>query len=736
MDCMRLLSVAPGTSITHRTPIRAACVARLAVGLAALAVASAAPPAVAGPTPPAPPAPAVTLEQLLGAPRAVEIAAAPTGRALAWIVSRQGASNVWVADGEPLRARPLTSDAVDDGQEAEDLAWTPDGRAVVFARGATPFRNSESVLNPTSDVAGSDLGVWIAPLDGSKPRRLGVGRWPVVSPRGDRVVFIRDGQPWVAPVTGTATAQPLFQAAGKIAELTWAPDGSALAFVSRRGNYNFIGVFHLDRRSIEYVSPAVDRDQTPRWSPDGLQIAFLRVENAGGSARGRFPNGGSPWGIMVARRASNDADFGPAREAWRAPQRAGGSYPRLFRLVLEWVAGNRLVFASEHEDWVHLYVVDAAGTRAPAALLTPGPCEIDQAVPSVDRRTVFFMSNCGDPDRRHVWKVALPMTGTTASPAPQRVTAGTSIETNPEPAGNGASLFFLKSDGRTPPLPWVASATDGTSAAVAADLVPASFPSRQLVEPKSVVVTAADGLQVHCVLFEPPEVGTSAVAKRRPAIIQVHSGPNHEHEMLGWGWSHDYDMNQYLASQGYVVLAVNMRGGVGFGRAFREVPNGGANGASEYQDVLAGVQYLRGRADVDPARIGSYGISFGGYLTQQALARNSDLFAAGVAHSGIYDWSTRLTGEAAKVAREAAPISSIDKWRSPILIIHGDADSNVEFGQTISLVQALRARGIPYELLIVPDEGHFFATYAHLLRERRATADFFERMLKKPATHP
>jgi dipeptidyl aminopeptidase/acylaminoacyl peptidase len=106
-----------------------------------------------------------------------------------------------------------------------------------------------------------------------------------------------------------------------------------------------------------------------------------------------------------------------------------------------------------------------------------------------------------------------------------------------------------------------------------------------------------------------------------------------------------------------------------------------------------------------------------------------------VAHAGIFDWTSKVgaSGEAAKIAREASPLASVDAWRSPVLIIHSDGDSNVDFSQTTGLVQALRARRVPLELLVVPDEGHFFATYAHVLRERRATADFLERQLKAAA---
>jgi dipeptidyl aminopeptidase/acylaminoacyl peptidase len=315
------------------------------------------------------------------------------------------------------------------------------------------------------------------------------------------------------------------------------------------------------------------------------------------------------------------------------------------------------------------------------------------------------------------------------------VTPGDAIEIAPEPLADGRTLAVIKSDGRTPPMPWIVPAGSAAPKPIAPELLPASYPARLLVDPKLVVVKAADGVEIHCALFEQ---APAAGAARRPAIIEVHSGPNHEHEMLGWGWSHEYDMNQYLASRGYVVLAVNTRGGSGFGRAFREAPGVGAAGASDYQDVLAAVHYLRGRPDVDPARIGIYGISNGGYLTQLALARNSDLFAAGVSHAGMYDLAARIgaTGEAGKIARDASPVGSIDKWQSPSLIIHSDGDGNVDISQTVALVQALRARNVPFELLIVPDEGHFFMTYGHLLRERRATADFFDRTLKASTTKP
>src|SRR5439155_17476090 len=104
------------------------------------------------------------------------------------------------------------------------------------------------------------------------------------------------------------------------------------------------------------------------------------------------------------------------------------------------------------------------------------------------------------------------------------------------------------------------------------------------------------------------------------------------HYMQAYHWF--YGVNQWLASQGYVVLSINYRSGIGYGRTFRNAPKTGPKGNSEYQDVVAGAQYLQSRPDVDPKRIGIWGLSYGGLLTSQALARNSDIFAAGVDMAG------------------------------------------------------------------------------------------------------
>jgi dipeptidyl-peptidase 4 len=256
------------------------------------------------------------------------------------------------------------------------------------------------------------------------------------------------------------------------------------------------------------------------------------------------------------------------------------------------------------------------------------------------------------------------------------------------------------------------------------------------VTPQLVVVKADDGLEVPCQLFLPKG---AKPGDRRPAVVYTHGGPIRQ-MLLGWHYmefySEAYGINQYFAGRGYVVLSVNYRSGIGYGRSFREAPNCGQEGAAEYQDVLAGVRYLQGRPEVDPGRIGAWGLSYGGLLTALALARNSDIFKAGVDMAGVHDWSqmrwSRLDEKRRKIAFESSPVAAVDAWTSPVLFIHGDDDRNVPFQQTTDLVQRLRAKGdVHVELMIAPDEPHEFLLHGNRMEAYRRTFEFIDRFIGK-----
>jgi dipeptidyl aminopeptidase/acylaminoacyl peptidase len=275
--------------------------------------------------------------------------------------------------------------------------------------------------------------------------------------------------------------------------------------------------------------------------------------------------------------------------------------------------------------------------------------------------------------------------------------------------------------------------------------VPAEFPMHQLVTPKPVTFTAADGVVVHGQLFETP-----GGAAKKPGVIFVHGGPPRQ-MLLGWHYmdyySNAYAENQYLASRGFVVLSVNYRLGIGYGFRFQHPEHAGYAGGAEYQDVVAGAKFLQHTAGVDPARIGIWGGSYGGYLTAMGLSRNSDIFKAGVDMHGVHDWSKTLgqflddpnsryeqgdRAAAMAVAFKASPDAEIANWRSPVLLIQGDDDRNVHFNETIDLANRLEKQGVDYRELVLPNEIHGFLRYGSWLKADGATADYLAEKLGAP----
>jgi dipeptidyl aminopeptidase/acylaminoacyl peptidase len=436
-----------------------------------------------------------------------------------------------------------------------------------------------------------------------------------------------------------------------------------------------------------------------------------------------------PFSIRIA-----DVKSGAGRELWRADPGQGSAFHDIVaKKQIFWAAGDWIVFPWEKTGWEQLYSVPAGGGEA--KLLTPGQAEVEDVALSSDKKTIYFSSNRDDIDGRHLWKVAAD-----GSAAPSAITSGSGIEWQPAPVSDGSGVAFLASDARHKSHASIRLSATKTIE-LAPDTIPADYPARQLVEPKQVIFSAADGMQIHAQLFLPPQAHE---AERLPAVVFFHGGSRRQ-MLLGFHYryyySNAYALNEYLASKGYIVLSVNYRSGIGYGMKFREALNYGATGASEFNDVLGAGLYLRGRSDVDPNRIGVWGGSYGGYLTALGLSRASDLFKAGVDFHGVHDWNNvihnfvpqydpKAAAEAARVAFASSPMSSLDSWRSPVLLIQGDDDRNVPFTETSRLVEQLRKKNVDYELMVIPNEVHDFLLYQSWVKAYEATAGFFDRKLK------
>jgi len=673
-----------------------------------------------------------TLPQVLGAPFVSNLVAAKSANRIAWTVNQEGRRNIYVAEAPNFAARQLTEYSSDDGGELSELHFTSDANAIIYVRG----EGKDSVgdyANPTSNPAGAEQDVWVIAFSGGAPTKIDAGSTVAVSVRG-QVAYQRGGQVWLAELkAGTKPEQVVVR--GKNYPVEWSPDGTRLAFISARDDHSFIGIYDPTAETVRFIAPSVDSDSDPVWSLDGRHIAFTRQPAEPRDApEGYFiqPDRPHPWSIWVG----NPETLG-AREIWHSGAALQDSYPYMAERtdggVLNWAAENRIMFASEADGWQHLYTLSADGGAA--KLLTPANCEVEQWSFSPDKKTVLFNSNCEDVDRRHIWRTE--MSGASPQELTSSKTAG--IEWNPVVLGDNATYAYLASDAKERGIVRIGGmARGGASTALSGQAVSPNFPSGSLVTPRQVVFKSADGPELHGQLFVPNDLKPTA---KRPALIFLHGGPMRQ-MLLGWHYmyyySNCYAMNQFLASRGYVVLALNYRSGIGYGRAFREAPGRAGRGATEYQDVVAAGKFLQSRAEVDAARIGLWGGSYGGYLTALGLGRNSDLFAAGVDLHGVHDWPTdnwegkNIAPELVKLAHMSSPVTAVDTWKSPVLFIHGDDDRNVMFSQTVDLVARLRAKNVVIEQLVFPDEVHDFLLYRNWLAAYLAASDFFDRKLANP----
>jgi dipeptidyl aminopeptidase/acylaminoacyl peptidase len=770
-----------------------------------------------------------TLRQILSAPYASELIAAPVGARFAWVENAEGVRNLWVG-GPNETARAITPYSEDDGQDISGLAWSPDGKAIAYTYGAENGASGRPA-NPAHLQRPTALHVIIQPLDDKLPPvDVGEGRAPLFTRDGKSLLFLRGGQIWIlatasgsdkqcwlpegcaasptaaAPAASAgavgadaAKVHPLVFDRGSASSLTLSPDGKMLAYVSTRHgsdtSHSFIALYDFAAKTLRFVSPSAERDFAPAFSPDGKQLAWLRgpVNEAPEFVNERVS--ANPWSIQLADVASGEARTIFSPEA----NKPGSVLPHLAtgEPTVKWVAGGKLIFFSEATGWVHLYSINPATNTAPV-LLTAGNGEVEDVSLSADGKEIFWASNIPvnmvsyagladcmgpflglemeDTERRHLSH--FDITKAQKPPPPNsrtdlfteaftRKTTGEGIETHPALLSDG-SLVALASDSFVPMHPVYVAENTGLLTDVQKDWLPRAYPQNALVFPAEVLLPfsggfAASKAKVSAQLFLPGNRKASGNdplpwcnghktitlpnnPERHPAIIFVHGGPRRQ-MLLGYPamdyYSNAYAMNQYLASRGFIVLSVNYRCGIGYGLDFRQCEGEGAAGAKEYNDALAAQKYLASRPDVDVKRIGIWGGSYGGYLTALALARNSNLFAAGVDFHGVHEWALEdnapsdwLRGpivEREKIealAHASSPMADIDKWRSPVLLIHGDDDPEVAYAQTPMLAEALRARGVHVETLVFPDEVHGFLLHKDWVAAYEAAAEFFERVLK------
>jgi dipeptidyl-peptidase-4 len=675
------------------------------------------------------------------------------------VVSPDGRSVLYVKDGQIYRARVTalaTATAIDKGEKPlidawglnSGPRWSPDGTRIAFVSNRTDHSfigmydvkartvnyvapSTDRDTSPTWSADGKKIaflrrpglpfGQQTTPGAGSGLPDTGGGRGGGGGGRAGGGFAPGGAAPAAAPSTPAVAPAPATAPAAAAAQTT-PPAASAQTGAAPAG-----------RQGGRGGRGGAGQNAAVTGAP-GVSTALM---DEPGLFRAAFP-GGYSLTLMVADVAG--PDMSAAKEVWH-PAADDAVFSNIN--AIEW-AGDRVVFSLPppggggrgggggggggrqaappigsvgpdgrvitDEESPRYYALQLNASATPVYLNTTKGIVEDQTAwtLSPDGKMFYYCTNAvdrdpNDLDRRHIWGV--PLSGGT----PRMITAGDGIENVPVVLSSNKQIAVLSSDAKRPfsvgIWPSDGSGTAGQAAQkVIYPTLGPDFPMSEEVAPTNVTLKAEDGVEFHSQLFLPKDM---KAGEKHPALIFVHGGPARQ-MLLGWHYLSFYHVfygvDEWLASKGYVILSVNYRLGVGYGRTFRTPPDGGARGNAEYRDVLAAGKWLAAREDVDPSRVGIWGLSYGGLLTSEALARNSDIFKAGIDLAGVHLEGSSLDPN--DVSYEASTISAIDKWKSPVLLIQGDDDRNVNFAQMVGLVDLLRARNVYYELIVYPDDVH------------------------------
>jgi dipeptidyl aminopeptidase/acylaminoacyl peptidase len=559
------------------------------------------------------------------------------------------------------------------------------------------------------------------------------------------IAFTRGGQIWVAsldsrtqrPVTalGPATAaNPVFSRDGQWIAFTStgsgaAPDPGLLPFNGDRmrvvGNGNGIVAGGAVERRIGVVSASggdiswVEAIGTPasvQFTADG---SLVWVE---GSANGKTRTIRT-WRGGEARTLWKDQD-----DRWFSPTARDSK-------VTVSPDGQSVAFVSDRTGWIHVYVMPVNATsESQARQLTSGNYLAGLGGWSPDsRRIAYHRSAAGNQMERFI-DIADVATGRVES-----IVVEHGVNYDPAFSPDGTTLLFQRTDVANSLDLYTVPAKPRMQFVRLSDSMPEGLDKGDFTTPVAVSYPSRlDGKPVPATLMVSKTIDRS---RKNPALVWIH-GSGSDQNFLGWhpgSYRMYYSLCQYFAQQGYVVLTPDYRGSSGYSRDWSTGVYMGV-GVNDTADVAAGADYLKTLGYVDRDRIGVFGLSYGGFLTLQALTVDPTLWRAGVDVAGVVDWATYGAGYTTPrlgtpvqnpgIYEISAPILHMDKLARPLLVLHGTNDRNVSFADSLRLFDVLIKLGKGFESQIYPGEIHFFRRDIVLRDAWRRIEEFFDRTVK------
>lgn len=575
-----------------------------------------------------------------------------------------------------------------------------------------------------------------------------------LSPDGREIAFSHNAtgrwEVYLLRLDEPSSAAPFTRGPGAKLSPRWAPDGRRLAYlVDEQGGEEY-DIWIADREM------GVHRNRTPAtayaiqpdysWSPDGQFLAFAA------NPSGRFhtyvkPSGeGEAQPVLCLPYHDFAVRWSPTGKHLAVVSETEGQDTDLFLISLEGGAHRRLTDAAGRP----LRVREAAWSPDGAALAFSAPRGEHLAIGLyvlASGEVKWVAEGVGDreapawsPDGGRLAYVLSdgPTTSMVvldlASGGETHHQVGPGIHHRPQFTRDGEGLLFVFESPREPADLWLLHLQDGELQRLTHSL-PADLREAPLVAPDHIRYPAPDGRSVPALLYRPPDLSGPA-----PAVILIHGGPD-------WISRATWDpVVQHMVSRGWVVLAPNYRGSIGYGREW-QLANRFDLGGADADDVVAGADYLIQQGLADPARIAVTGRSYGGYLTMVLLTRFPDRWAGGSAVVPFLNWFTGHANSREDLQHwdlenfghpekdrelyyERSPYFFLDRVRAPVQLIAGANDPRCPASESVQAYEVLRAAGKRCDLVLYPDEGHAFLKRENILDAERRRISFLAEVLE------
>jgi len=583
-------------------------------------------------------------------------------------------------------------------------AWSPDGKTIAFI----------------SNISGRN-NLWLVPAEGGWPTQLTVSDQrqtaPAWSPDGKWIAYMSDydgDEQWDIFLVSPSTGQVVnLTNTREIAEEspTWSPDGRYLAYMVKPKTSSVfeIDVYDTLMRETRHLTTGTAKNKmnvSPIWSRDGKWIVYTQQQ-----AKGTDSN------IFVAEVASGKSTLLTPHQG-----------EQLYSANDFSPDGKQvLITANAANGYDNVALLDIASKKI--SWLTQDKWEISGGNFSSDSKSITWTANVDGNTDIYLHDIASGKT--TTLPLPKGVNQVGGAES--AFTRDGSRLLYYHNGPNAPNDVWIYSLADGKSRQITHALV-AGVRAQDMVEPFLLHYPSRDGKwTISALVYVPYNLPRQAVS---PAIVYVHGGPTSQTV------NSFSRIIQYMANQGYIVIAPNYRGSTGYGKEFQQA-NLFDMGGGDLQDVLAAADWIKQTGYVDPKKLILMGGSYGGYMTMMGVTKAPDVWAGGVPIVPFVNWFTEIENEDPVLQQsdlatmgdpvknkalfeDRSPINFIDRVKAPLLLLAGGHDPRCPKTEAQQVVDAIKKRGGVVEYKVYENEGHGFARVENQIDAYKRVAEFLK----------